>query len=323
MKSALKILIGISLISIFLIPLSTQFVSGANDQIQVKEGTDAVTVSTEYITMKIMQGMPHFVWWNGNQSTADEMYNVQYTTLQEFIGNNEILDNRGELDGISYNLITSGWLIDVDEQDLEVTITLTLSGLANGAELQFIVHIYAEDQPIPGTDNTVKALQEVKFDIILKDWVFSPNAKGITLKAQIHESQQKHRVRMRTNYDEEVGNKTQTMTFESEEYGNAVVAYYDWTTFADIFYEDEKVSTIDVAAVYLDAEQQGVGSGFQDSGVINQWLVYPNYGDSFTMVHDPSIGVEPDSFNVPLYILPLIAGIITTALIVVAKQKRN
>lgn len=324
MKTTTKIMIGIALIGLFIIPISTQFVAGKNDKIQVKEGAEAIEINTEYITMKIISTKPHFIWWNGNRSTADEMYNVQYTTLQEFFGEDEILDNSSELNGITYNLLTSDWDYSIIEEEDALTVTLTLSGLANDVEIQFIIHIYNEDQFIEETGQTIKALKEVKFDIIVKNWVFNDGAQGLALKTQILESQKRHQVRIRNGTNEELGNRTRRMTFESEDHGNAIVAYYDWATIADVYDGSEKISTIEVGTSYLvEGDKPGVGPGVEDPGMVQQWLTYPKYGDSLTLVHDPSIGVIPENFSIPLYTLPIIGGLIATALILGVKRKRN
>ncbi|MBD3191248.1 MAG: hypothetical protein GF308_11420 [Candidatus Heimdallarchaeota archaeon] len=325
MKSITKILIGLIIISLIATPTSLQFVQAENEKIMVtvKEGT--ITITTDYITMKLVDGKPQFIWWNGNHSTADEMYNVQYTTLQEYFGDDSILDSKNELNGLNYNLITSDWVYDIIEGDDEATITMTLDDLANGAELQFIVHIYNDDQLISGTEEVVNGLEAVKFDIIVKNWQFTEGAQGIGLKAQILESQKRHRVTVRNSTIAESDNHTRKMQFVSQEHGNEIVAYYGWTDFADIYNDSVKISTIDVGTAYFDESDQGQGSGVDDPGMIHQWLTYPNYNDSLTMVHDPFTGINPDAFTaaIPLYILPIIGGLISTTVIIGISAKKR
>jgi hypothetical protein len=321
MKIKIKLMIGISLIALFFLPAITNNVSAQSEKIGVKEGQDAITISTDYITLKLVDGKPHFIWWYGNQSTSDEMYNVQFTKLQEYFGPDDTLDTNGELGGISYNLVTSDWISEIVEDETSVTVTLTLSGLANNAEVQFIIKIYETDQPVEGTDQIVDALAEVKFDIVVKDWDFSPGAAGLAVKSQVLESQQRHRVRIRNGTTAENGNTTRTMQFESKEQGNKKVAFYEWVTFADVYDNLVKISTIDVGTAYIEDSAQGVGPGVP--GMIHFWLTYPNYGDSFTLRHDPSIGIFPDAFSVPLYIFPIIGGIIATAAIAAIVRKRK
>ena len=111
------------------------------------------------------------------------------------------------------------------------------------------------------------------------------------------------------------------MQFESKEQGNKKVAFYEWATFADVYDNLVKISTIDVGTAYIEDGAQGVGPGVP--GMIHFWLTYPNYGDSFTLRHDPSIGIFPDAFSVPLYIFPIIGGIIATAAIAAIVRKRK
>ncbi|MHA1125558.1 MAG: hypothetical protein ACTSO7_07685 [Candidatus Heimdallarchaeota archaeon] len=323
MKTITKIAIGLSLIALFVLPITTQFTAAESDKIGVKDGVDAISINTDFITMKIIEGKPHFVWWNGNQSTADEKYNVQFTTLQEYFGDDESLDTRGELlGGLSYNLVTSEWSYEILEEDHHVQVTLSL-GLANDAELQFIVHIYTEDQPIMGTDQTVEALSEVKFDIVIDNWTFTPGAQGIALKSQILESQQRHQVRIREGSDAENGNRTRSMLFESKKHKNAVVAYLEWAEFADVYDGASKEDTIEVGQSNLDEGYVGEGSGVDDPGMVHLWFTYPNYNDSYTLVHDPSIGVYPDAFNLPLYVAPIIGGLVATVIVVGIVRKRK
>jgi hypothetical protein len=323
MKTITKIAIGLSLIALFVLPAATQFAAGESDKIGVKDGVDAISINTDFITMKIKAGKPHFVWWNGNQSTADEMYNVQFTTLQEYFGDDEILDSRSELmGGLSYNLVTSEWSYEILEEDHHVQVTLIL-GLANDAKLQFIVHIYTEDQPLIGTDQMVEALTEVKFDIIIDNWTFTPGAQGIALKSQILESQKRHQVRVRSGSDAENGNRTRSMLFESKEHKNAVVAFYEWAEFADVYDGANKIDTIEVGQSDLEEGYVGDGPGMDDASITHLWFTYPNYGDSYTLVHDPSIGVYPEAFNLPLYVAPIIGGLVATVIVVGIVRKRK
>ena len=90
---------------------------------------------------------------------------------------------------------------------------------------------------------------------------------------------------------------------------------YDDTTF---------VERLDVSSTVLEDGPQGVGPGEpQETGITHHWLTYPNYGDSLTLVHDPSIGIYPESFTISLYILPIIAGMFATVLIVGYFKKRK
>jgi len=323
-----KIIIGIAFIAMLLLPISAQFTSAQSDKIVVEDKPGMITITTEYITFKFTEGRPNFSWWNGNTSTSDEVYNVHFMEISEYFGEDEILDGLNELvGGLSYNLFTSVWSTEVVEEDDEVTITMTMTGLANDVELQFIVHIYTTDQVIPGTDSVVEGLTEIKFDIVVNNWQFSEGAQGLGIKAQIHESQRRNRVRLRSGSEDENGNRSRLMNFESDEYNNAVVAYYEWTTFADVYDGLNKIDTIEVGTTYFNADMPGPGEGpiGEEQEIVNQWLTYPNYGDSLTLVHDPSVGVDPAAIsnNISLYILPLIGGILAPVLVVSLVRRKK
>ncbi|HUT82512.1 MAG TPA: hypothetical protein VMZ29_15030 [Candidatus Bathyarchaeia archaeon] len=316
-----KSMLSLSFILLFLIPVIISFASAKPDGITCEEGQGGIIIQTNYMTLKIVESKPHFIWWNGNQSIADEMYNVQFTKIQEFSGDDNILDDKMELTGISYNLLTSDWVTEIDEGENYVTVTLTLSGLANGAEIQFVINMYSEDKIIPGTDQIVEALTEVKFDIIINDWKFGPTATGLALQTFILESQQRNRVRIRNSTVSENGNATRTMFFESEEYGSEKVAYYEWANIADIYDGAVKVDTIEVGSAFFFDGSEGMGPGVP--GMTTMYLTYPNYGDDLSLVHDPSVGIYPESFSVALYTLPIIGGLLLTTGIVMIIRKRK
>ncbi|MBD3193074.1 MAG: hypothetical protein GF308_20725 [Candidatus Heimdallarchaeota archaeon] len=322
-----KILFGIVLVSFFLLPAIAQ-TKAENEQIGVGEDQGTITITTEKITFKIVGGKPHFIWWNGNQSTADEMYKVHFTSISEFFGDDEVLDSKDELNGISYNLMGNDWDYEIVEEETEVTITLILTGLANDVEIQFVIHIYSEDHTVSGTNQTVTALSEVKIDIVVDNWVFSENAQGLAFKSSLFENQQRHRVRVRNRTGEEQGNNTRAMIFESEEQGGDV-AYYEWATTADVYNGTDKISTVDVRTAYFEGPSQGPPGNITIPGDVTPlshlWLTYPNYGDSYKLVHDPSIGVYEEAFSsgVPLYILPVLAAFFASGLFVLFLKRRK
>ncbi|MBN1330164.1 MAG: hypothetical protein JXA54_11880 [Candidatus Heimdallarchaeota archaeon] len=248
-----RFIIGFALISLFLIPAASQLVSGETSEITVSENMGAITVQTKDLTVKIIPGQAHLVWWYGNVSNADEMYKVQLVKITEFMGDDGILDDHTELSGVTYNLITENWSYNIVEGTDDVTITLSLLGLPNGANMYLIMHIYTEDTPIEGTDQEVNALTELKFDIIVEDWTFSPMAAGYAVQTYLTEVQHRHRVQLRNGTIAENGNTTRTMQFTSEAYGEEAIAYMEWTEFANIYNStDDLVDTIDVGTAYFD-----------------------------------------------------------------------
>ncbi|MBK5112875.1 MAG: hypothetical protein KGD59_14125 [Candidatus Heimdallarchaeota archaeon] len=327
MKSLKKSIIGISLIGLFLLTLGSQLVAGETEEISVSENLGAITVSTEYLTVKIIPTQAHLMWWYGNKTDADEIYKLQLVKIREFVGADEVLDDQTELGGLSYNLITGAWVSDIVEGDDEVTITLSLEGLANGADVYLIMHIYTLDVPVEGTDQVTDALTEVKFDIIVDNWDFSPAAQGIAIQTYLTEIQHRHRVRVRNGTVAENGNTTRTMQFESEDLGDKVVAYAEWTNFANVYNDtDDLVETIVVGTTYF--EDPGTPPtdvpGFAE-GLGHLWITYPNYGDDYKMVHDPTIGINEDAFtnNLGLYLGTILGGLTLVSIIAIVIVRRR
>lgn len=321
-----KLMIGMALIAMFLIPASAMMVSAKNDSIGVGNNGGVITVTTEKMTIKIIPNQAHINWWFGNKSDADEMYKVQFVKIREFFGDDNVLDDKSELiGGTFYPLVSEDWLVDIVEGDTELTITLSLE-LTNGANMQLIMHVYNEDEPIPGTDQVVDGLTELKFDIVIDNWTFSPNAKGLALQSYVTELQHRHRVEIRNGTLAENGNITRTMQFQSDAY-DTPTAYYEWATTADVYNSgDELIDTIDVGTAYFDdlPTPPTEAPGFAE-GIAHLFLTYPNYGDSNTLVHDPSIGINEDAFtqSLPLYIIPIIGGLMAVSVVTIVIAKRK
>jgi hypothetical protein len=280
------------------------------------------------MTVRIVPSQAQIMWWYGTSNGPKEMYKLQFTQIREFVGTDAVLDDQTELFGMVYNLITENWVYDIDEGEEQVTITLSLSGLANGADIQIVMNIYNNDEPINGTDSIVDALSELKFDIIVNNWEFGATAQGYAIQTYLTEVQHRHTVRVRNGTNAEYGNATRNMMFESDAYNNDAVAFYEWATFADIYNSsDDQIDTIDVNTVYFeDLSQAPVeDQGFAE-GLNHVWLVYENYGDDYKMVHDPSIGIFEDAFALGLFLyvgLPVIAGVIIITVIVVLVVRRK
>lgn len=316
--------------SLFLIPLSAQLVKAENSEITVSENLGAITVQTDSMSVRIVPSQAHVMWWYGTDSGPKEMYKLQFTQIKEFVGPDSTLDDRTELFGMTYNLITEDWVYDIVEGDDKVTITLSLSGLANGADIQLIMNIYNNDELVNGTDSITDALSELKFDIVVNNWDFTATAQGYAIQTYLTEVQHRHTIRVRNGTNAEYGNATRNMMFESDAHGNDAVAFFEWATFADVYNnsDDSLLDTIDVNTVYFeDISQAPVEDIGNAEGLNHVWLVYENYGDDNKMVHDPTIGVFEDAFALGLFIyvgLPIIAGaiIITVIVLLVVKRKK-
>jgi len=312
-----KILIGISLIGMFLIPAGVQMASANDGPIRYSEIATAVTIKTDFLYVKIVPDQGHLMWWNGRNNT-DEIYKLQLVKIQEFGGTDEVLDDRFELLGMPYNLITGDWEYVVDAQENQLTITLSILGLPNGADIHLVMKVYAVDTLIPGTNHTVKALEEMKFDIIVDNWDFSETAKGYAIQTYLTETRHRNRVRVRNGTAAENGDLLRTMQFASEA-AEDPTAYYAWTTFANIYNStDDLVDTIDVGTAYFDdlASPPPEAEGYEE-GLGHLFLTYPNYGDGLKMVHDPLIGVNDYGVNLWYAVaLPVGTGLLLIGIVV-------
>ncbi|HUT82622.1 MAG TPA: hypothetical protein VMZ29_15610 [Candidatus Bathyarchaeia archaeon] len=324
-----KLIIGLTLIAIFLVPVSAKIAAGENDQIDVTVNNgDVITVTTEKMTIKIIPNQAHLMWWYGVRASTDEVFKLQLVKIREFAGADTILDNRSEFGGLSYNLIRNDWQYSIDLTETELTITLSLIDFLNGADMYVVMHIYNYDTPIPETAEVVDALSEMKFDIIINDWVFSEGAQGYAIQSYLTEVEHHNEVRIRNGTLAENGELKRTMFFESFQYDYDVVAYYEWLEYASVYNNaDILIDTIDVGTVFFDDDScippEDV-PGFAE-GLAHVYLTYPNYGDDNKMVHDPTIGViDLAQSNVaPLYLLPLLGGLFATAAIVLIVKRKK
>lgn len=318
-----KHLIGLTLIGLFLATAGVQLASAPNEEITVSENLGAITVQTDFITIKIVPDQAHIMWWHGNKSDADEMYKVQLVKIQEFSGDDSVLDEKTELAGIAYNLITLTWANTIVVEEDQVTITLS-ADIPNGADIQLIMHVYNDDTPVPGTEEIVEGLTELKFDIIVNNWSFGSMAKGYAIQTYCTEVQHRHRVRVEngTAFQNGTINRIQ---YESEAY-SVPVAYLDWALSADIFNAtDDYVMSIPVGQAFFDdlINPPTEAPGFTE-GLAHLFLTYENYEDDRKMVHDPTIGINVEAFTAPLFVWPIVAGLFAVAgvtLIVIRRKK--
>jgi len=324
-----KIIIGIALIALFLIPVSAKFAAGENDQIDVKVSSgDVVTVTTDKMTIKIIPKQAHLMWYYGDRASTDEVFKLQLVKIREFTGDDTILDSRTEFGGLSFNLIRNDWQYTIDLTETELTITLSLIDFLNGADMFIIMHVYNYDTPIPDTTEVVDALSEMKFDIIINDWVFSEGAQGYAIQSYLTEVEHHNQVMLRNGTLAENGELKRTMYFESFQNEYDVVAYYEWLNYANVYNNaDVLIDTIDVGTVYFDdstcVPPEDV-PGFAE-GLAHVYLTYPNYGDDNKMIHDPTIGVIDiaQSDVAPLYLLSLLGGLFATAAIVLIVKRKK
>ncbi|NPD90211.1 MAG: hypothetical protein HGN29_15980 [Asgard group archaeon] len=350
MKTTYKFFI-VGLIAIFVLSsLPPTIAQPPEGKIENREGS--VFIETPDIKVKLLAGKPDIFFWStqmNQKRRQTALFHVGFYYLAELFGDDLVIDNRQELGGKIYNLASSAveWTLEIEEDTGDpnhIMATQTSSALADGATITFVYHIYLEDTIITETldDETVtyeaKALSEIKFDIIVNNWVFSPEATGLALHVKIHEMQYRHRVRKgeRVNAPEEgykINETESDRTNRSTEPGRYGVefldgddrrAYFAWTPEADVFDENgtyiETVQCTASSASYGFDNDFGKGKEFAKE-FINLFLVYPNYGDENKLVHDPVIGIDDasgvNSSWFALFALPIIAFVV-----LVRKRKR-
>ena len=327
-----KIAIGLALIMMILVPASAHLAAGDdNDAIYVKVSIgDLITIRTRSMTIKLIPDQAHIIWNYGARDTTDETFKLQLVQFKEYMGNDSVLDDRSEFGGITYNLIREGWTYEIDEQPTELTITLSLTNFINESDISIIMHIYNYDTPIPNTNETVDALSELKFDIIVNDWDFSEGAQGYAIQSYLTEIEHKHQVSLRNGTIAENGVLKRTMFFEDKQLDYEVLAYYEWLNFANVYDNDDLlIDTIDVSSVYFNDSSVVFPEdipGFAE-GLAHIYLTYPNYGDDNKMIHDPTIGVIDlnleDTNSAPLYLWSIVGGIFVTSAIVLIVKRRK
>ncbi len=315
-----------------------------------REGS--VFIETSSITVKLNEGKPDFfIWKQGSTFTGrskDAMFHISFSHVAELFGDDLVVDNRDELlGGKIYNLAsdTITWDLVTENTTNEIKGTQTSSVLDNGATITFVYHVYLVDvlveEDINGTlvSYTVKGLEEIKFDIIVNNWNFTPAAQGLVFGIKVHELQYRHRVRVGERVNQpEIGdliNEThvfdpdRNQTHEQNGIGfednrDRLQAYFAWTNQADVFDENGTyVSTVPVVASstsYGYDPQFGQGREFGRE-FINLNLVYPNYGDGLKLVHDPIVGM-PETSGLSFGLIALIAIPTLAAAALVIRRKK-
>ncbi len=322
----------------------------AEGSIEKREGS--VFIKTPYITVKLNEGKPDIIFWLTDDDPGRRdatMFHIGFYHIAEIFGDDLIVDSRDELlGGKIYNLASPSidWTVTSENFTNEIIATQTSSVLDNGATISFVYHIYLEDIVVTqelDDETTVtyatKGLKEIKFDIIVNNWNFSPQAAGLVFNVKVHENQYRHRVQsgdqvsqpedaIRINNTEEfMADRTQNYTRDGVGFTDdkdRLIAYFAWAPQADIFdQEDTYLETVNVIATaasfgYDMDFGQGMAFGME---YINLLLVYPNYGDGLKLVHDPVLGVA-DATGVSAAWFALFAIPVLAAAALVIKRKR-
>ncbi len=344
-------LMGIILIS----SLSATSIAKPGDGVGGKMQDGSLLIDTPYLKVKMLDSKPDIFFWvaNSTEQVRPAVYHVGFMSIAEVFGDDLVIDNKDDLNGKVYNLASDliNWDINIENGTDLMTITQTSSEFANGAQITFVYYVFFEDttvtQEINGTEytNNVQALTEVKFDIIVENWVFSEDAIGLALQTRIHENAYRHRVRSGegVNVPEEgkqsqqgTVNRTQTNRTADpsqngvEFYGDddERQAYFAWTPQADVFDENgiylETVNVTTTSASF--GNDQGFGQGQRfGSDFTNLYLVYPNYGDNVKLVHDPVIGIDnigsTNGINFSLVALTAIPIVAVTIMVMNRRRK--
>ncbi len=342
-----------SLLTIFLVSALTPAYAVPSTGTGVENREGSVFIVTPYVTVKLNSGKPDIFIWKTNSTDKPKrqaLFHIGFYHIAELFGDDLIVDSRTELtSGKVYNLVDSSitWTLTVnDTLEDEISVTQTSSQLDNGATISFEYHIYLEEIEVTKklNDTTIvyktKGLQEVKFDIIVDNWNFTPGAVGLIFNIKVHELQYKHRIRTgeRVNKPEENikpegleeprTNRTQDPKQDGIEFRDdreRPYAYFAWTPEADVFDENgtyvETITCTTTATSYGLDEMYGKGYKF-GLEFINLQLVYPNYGDGMKLIHDPVVGMY-DTTGLGLSIVALLAIPILAAAVLVIRRKRS
>ncbi len=335
---------------LFVSTLSTAVAVPTSDmRAENREGS--LFIETPDIKVKMLSGRPDIFFWIGSASETGrntEIFHVSFHYITELFGDDLTIDSRDEFGGKIYNLASDmiTWDLAITNTSNEITVTQTSSELDNGATLTFVYHVYLEDVTVTQTINDttytheVKALQEVKFDIIIEGWTFSEDAVGLAIHVKIHENRYRHRVqsgdRVNVPEDYQYANMTDSAnaTDRTADPSRDGIGFYDdddlksylaWTPEADVFDENgtyvDTVTVASTATSFGEDSSFGVGHAFGKE-FINLYLVYPNYGDNLKLVHDPVIGIDDnDSVSVTLYALLALPVLAIAALAINRKRK--
>ena len=294
MKLNRKISLVTSLVLFFITPiLSTSSVE--NYLIDVSEGLDAITLTSEEMTFIINEYKPDFIWWLGNESSAVEEYCVRFTTIQEFFGSDNIIDSNDELNGIEYDLETSEWDTEITESLNSVIVNLTLAGLANNVIIQFLVSINIVSTYLPGTYQIIKPFSEAKIEIVVKNWKFSAFAQGLALKVEICERKKESNISFNNGSTSTNGNAVKSIQILSDNFAyNPEKAFFRWMTSAEYYNGTDLLFDLPSGNAYFNETTDSYNDDY-----VNLWMSYQNYADSLTVKHTATLGLYEDE---PAYI---------------------
>ncbi len=351
MKSENKKIILSGVLFFLILSMVVSPLDAKRDHVYNKQGS--IFIESDNFILKLHAGKPDLMIWQQNETTTGRqsripVFRVAFTHIVEVFSDNLTIGNRSDLGGKVYNLASAliSWTLTTSESDKEINATLTSDPFDNGAIIKFIFHLYFEDVTITQTLNdttythNIKALSEIKFDIIVENWLFTEGATGLAFLVKVHEMAYRHQVRVgeRVNIPEEEKsrenmphstNRTADPKNHGIKFGDSKTSYsyFAWTPQADIFdSEGNYLETVDVVASSTSFNHEGDNSKGRKFGkeYINVILAYPNYGNERTLIHDPVIGIDETPSGISYSSISLLALPITVILftILVRRQRK-
>ncbi|MCK4844675.1 MAG: hypothetical protein KAS95_03285 [Candidatus Heimdallarchaeota archaeon] len=345
-------LLTVSIILVVVLSIVPPVQADIKDTAKIEQSEGSVFLKTSNLIVKLASGRPDMLFWFNNATRNNRripVFHVGFYAVAELFGDDLIVDSRDEIDGKIYLLNSEliDWTLTTENTTNALHATITSSTLANGATISFAYHLYLEDAIVTRDLNgttiyySEQALNEIKFDIIVDNWTFSPEATGLIFLVKAHEMAYKHRVRQgnRINAPEdgyrvnetEVGRTNRT--HDADRYGinfsddnDNIQGYFTWIPEVDIYdAEDNYLKTVNCTATVASySVEKDIGEG-KTFGVDlhNILLVYPNYGDGLKMVHDPLVGLNPESYEVSASWSALLVIPVIGFLILIVRRRKN
>ncbi|MHA2358450.1 MAG: hypothetical protein ACXABK_06760, partial [Candidatus Heimdallarchaeaceae archaeon] len=203
MRTISKILI-VGLIAFLVFSSTSLTLADREGRVENREGS--VFIETSNVIVKLHAGKPDIFFWSVRQETGRRraaIFHVSFQHVAELFGDDLIVDSRQELQGGKiYNLASDqlDWTLTNITEENHIQATLVSEPIVGGATITFAFHLFLEDTVVTYERNgtvysyEAKALSEVKFDIVVDNWEFTPEATGLIFHVKIHEMEYQHRV---------------------------------------------------------------------------------------------------------------------------------
>jgi len=272
------------IVSLFLV--GTPAPSKGSSFINVEVSFGDITISSAKMAFVINNFKPLFSWWHDNTTSPLEIYSVHFTRLYEYFGADSVLTNASELGGLSYNLASGNWAYTISESTYGVKVSLTLSGLANGASLEFIIHVSELKQPLLYTGKDIAPFRDAWLEVIIKNWQLTTGAKGIALKSEVFEARNDHLVELMSD-SSQLGSNLDSLLFLSYPGTSIEKAYYKWVVKADYYNTSlEYLTTKNVGKAFFNETYDP-----SYSEAVHLWFSYPRVQTVSTIHQDIVLGL--------------------------------